>query len=471
MPARPTDDAPDLAPEAALAAGADDDRGHRLARAALTGGRVRALLLELWQRTRLDWGFVSDRLAQTFRKEGWLGAGERRFVAETLYGMIRHLRRIDAALAAGAPRGARPRDDQRLAAYLVLDGAITAADAARALPGLDWPAVAAIDERIARERDPVKRLAIAGSLPDWLAARLDADWGARAPALAAALNQRAPMTIRANRLRTSRDALADALAARGLRVRAGAHAADALVVESRTNLFALPELRAGLFEAQDEGSQLLAALLGEGPPAAAAAHGDVVVDVCAGAGGKTLALAARMGNRGRILASDPDGGKLDELRRRARRAGVTTVETHLLPDGAWPDALERRRGTVARVLVDAPCSGIGALRRNPEARWRLRESDLADFAARQRAIASRAATLLAPGGRLVYATCTLTSIENQAVVDDVARAAGLRRVPLTDVLGDERAATFASADGRDFTTTPDRHDTDGFFAAVLERPT
>ncbi len=449
----------------------DDEKlqDHRLARAVLSGGRVRALLLELWQRTRLDWGFVSDRLSQTFRKEAWLGSSERRFVAETLYGLVRHLRRIDAAIAAGARRASTARDDQRLVAYLVLDGSVTVADAGHALPGLDWSAVASIDLRLARERDPVKRLALSGSLPDWLAARFHADWGARAPALVAALNQRAPMTIRANRLRTTRDQLIAALAARGLAAHAGALADDAIIVDSRTNLFGLPEHTAGMFEAQDQGSQLLVELLGDRPgPAVATGVGDVVVDLCAGAGGKTLALASRMGNRGRIVATDPDAGKLDELRRRARRAGVTTVETHELPDGAWPDALERRRGTVARVLVDAPCSGVGALRRNPEARWRMRETDLADFARRQRAITIRAASLVAPGGRLVYATCTLLSIENQAVVNDVLAATGLERVPLASVLGD-RASTLASEDGRDFMATPDHHDTDGFYAAVLQR--
>ena len=448
----------------------DDERDPRMARAALAGGRLRTLLLELWQRTRLDWGFVSDRLAQTFRKESWLGGRDRRFVAETLYGLVRQLRRLDAAIAIGSRRGSAPRDDQRLVAYLLLDGQITVADAGRALPGLDWAAVAAIDARIARERDPVQRLALSGSLPDWLAARFHADWGPRAPALVRALNHRAPMTIRANRLRTTREGLIAALAARGLTAHAGAFADDAVIVDSRTNLFALPELAAGWFEAQDQGSQLLVELLGDRPgPAVATGYGDVVVDLCAGAGGKTLAIAARMGNRGRVIATDPDTGKLDELRRRARRAGVTTVEPIHLPDGAWPDALERHRDRVARVLVDAPCSGVGALRRNPEARWRLREADLADFGKRQRMIATRAATLLAPGGRLVYATCTLTSVENQAVVADVMAATGLVRVPLADVLGD-RAANLASDDGRDFTATPDRHDTDGFFAAVLERP-
>ena len=454
---------------------------RRLAASAIAGGRLRSLLLELWQRTRVDWGFVSDRLSQTFRKETWVGAHERRFIAETLYGMVRHLRRIDAAVSRGGRRGS-PRDADRLLAYLLLEGLIAPADAARAEPAIDWRAVAAIDEHIARERDPSARLALAASLPDWLARRLVDDWGARAPAIAAALNHRAPMTIRANRLKTTREQLAAALAAHGLATRPGAHAPDALVVESRTNLFALPELKAGMFEAQDEGSQLLAELVAPGRELSTStangrlgSHRDrlagarLVVDLCAGAGGKTLALAAMMGNRGRVIACDIDAGKLDELRRRGRRAGVSTVETVHLPDGVWPDALEDRREQVSRVLVDAPCSGVGALRRNPEARWRMNAADIDDFARRQRAIAERAATLLAPGGMLVYATCTLLAAENQAVAEAVAAARGLEVVPPAEVLGD-RAPALTTDDGRFFTVTPDRHDTDGFFAAVLRRP-
>ena len=281
------------------------------------------------------------------------------------------------------------------------------------------------------------------------------------PAIARALGRRAPTTIRANRLRTTAAALAEALAARGLHTTPCALATDGLHVDTRTNLNALPEFLAGDFEAQDEGSQLLAELCG--------GERDLVVDLCAGAGGKTLALAAQMGNRGRVLACDVDPRKLGELAKRARRAGVTTVETLHLDGGAWPDALERRRGQVARVLVDAPCSGVGALRRHPEARWRLREADLADFAASQVAIAGKAAALLAPGGRMIYATCTLIADENQAVVDAVARARGLRIVPLAEAW-DARAAAVATADGRFLTVDPDRHGTDGFFAAVLERP-
>jgi 16S rRNA (cytosine967-C5)-methyltransferase len=171
-----------------------------------------------------------------------------------------------------------------------------------------------------------------------------------------------------------------------------------------------------------------------------------------------------MANKGRIVSCDIDEAKLEELRRRARRAGVTTVDTVHLPDGVWPDALEDRAGTVTRVLVDAPCSGVGALRRNPEARWRMQAADIDDFARRQRAIVERAATLLAPGGTMIYATCTLLVAENQAVANAVAESRGLEIVPPAV------APELLTIDGRFFTVTPDRHGTDGFFAAVLRRP-
>lgn len=439
----------------------DKAQDQRRAAAMLSGGRVRGLVLELWQRTRLDWGFVSDRLSQTFRKETWLGAHDRRFVAETIYGLVRHVRRVDAAISAARRGASRPvRDEQRLIAYLVLEGLVSIADATRADRSIAWEQVAGFDASLARERDVVKRIAIGCSLPDWLAAALVADHGPRAEALARSLGTRAPMTIRANRLQTTREALAASLAARGLRTTPTALAADGLVVESRTNLFALDEFKAGAFEAQDEGSQLLAELVAPGR--------ETVVDLCAGAGGKTLALAAQMGNRGRLVACDPDDDKLAELRKRARRAGVTTIEPIRLPEGVWPDALERHRDRIARVLVDAPCSGVGSLRRNPELRWRLRASDIPDFARRQREILTKAAALLAPGGRVVYATCTLLAEENQAVVEAVAAERGLRIVPLAEAW-DARAAATATADGRFLQVDPDRHGTDGFFAAVLER--
>ena len=418
---------------------------RRIVRAVVDGGKLRALLLELWQRTRLDWGFVTDRLSQTFRRERNLGSSERRFVAETLYGMVRHLRRVDAAVAAGARRAAAPRDEQRLLAYLVLEAGLAPADAARVDPSIDWSKAAAIDDAIARERRPAARIAIACSLPDWLAARLVADWGDEAEALARGLNERAPMTIRANLLKTTRDALAAALAAEGIATTPGRHCDTALIVETRTNLFGLAAFKRGELEAQDEGSQLLADLVAPPPKA-------IVVDLCAGAGGKTLALAARMGNRGRLIATDVEERKLEELRRRARRAGVSNAQAALLPPQDWPAPLAHAAGKVDRVLVDAPCSGVGSLRRNPELRWRLTEADVARLTATQAALVRRAADLLAPGGHLVYGTCTVLTAENRAIVDAlVAERSDLTLVePIVQVV-------------------PHVHGTDGFFGAVLRK--
>jgi 16S rRNA (cytosine967-C5)-methyltransferase len=270
------------------------------------------------------------------------------------------------------------------------------------------------------------------------------------------------MTVRANLLVGDRDALAAELAREKLTTRPGQWTDTALIIESRTNLFTLDAFKRGAMEAQDEGSQLLAELA----TAALTQPKPLVVDLCAGAGGKTLAIAARLGNRGRLLATDIDSKKLEELRRRARRAKVTIAQAMHLEAGAWPPALDATRGKAEVVFVDAPCSGIGALRRNPEARWRLRESDLGELATRQREILANAANLLAPGGRLVYATCTLLRVENADVIDTVLAARPeLERVPLGDVLG-ERAAQLG---GDVLTVAPDTHGTDGFFAAILRR--
>lgn len=457
---------------------------HQLAAQVAEGGRLRALLLELWQRTRMDWGFVTDRLAQTFRKETWVGAHDRRFVSETLYGLVRHLRRIDLALERARRVKKSPRDLERLLALLVLDKLLDPARAAQLEPDLDWNQIAGVDEAIAGERKVAKRIALAASLPDWLAELLVADWGDEAEALALALNQRAPMTVRANLLLGDRDALAAELAAEKLQTHAGQWADTALVIDSRTNLFASAAFKRGAMEAQDEGSQLLAdlavptdtkSLVREGPArpnerailAPLGRRGDrltsLVIDYCAGAGGKTLAIAARLANRGRIVACDVDGKKLEELRRRARRAGVSNAQAIAIERGQWPRELDALRAKADVVFVDAPCSGIGALRRNPEARWRLREADIAEFAARQREIMKAAVQLAAPGACVVYATCSLLTAEN----DDVARSiAGVEQLPLAQVLGER--ATALSRDGA-FTVTPHVHGTDGFYARVLKR--
>ena len=196
-------------------------------------------------------------------------------------------------------------------------------------------------------------------------------------------------------------------------------------------------------EIQDEGSQLVAALVDARP-------GMRVADLCAGAGGKTLALAMTMQNRGQLVACDVSAARLDGAVRRLRRAGVHNVERHLLePGDKW---IKRRAKTFDRVLVDAPCTGTGTWRRNPDARLRLTEADLAELLPKQAAILDQAAFLVRTGGRLVYATCSLLPEENEAQV-----TAFLARHPDFILAGD-----FLSL-------SPARHGTDGFFAATLER--
>ncbi|MBT8494877.1 MAG: RsmB/NOP family class I SAM-dependent RNA methyltransferase, partial [Deltaproteobacteria bacterium] len=322
---------------------------------------MRKLLLTLWRRTRVDWSFASSSLADSFRANK-LGGRERRAIAECLYGMIRHHRRIDEALAAGGYRsGQRAPDEERIVAYLVLEEGLIANDAVRHFPDLDWQRVAAVDETLDALAPGPERLARRHSFPDWLAERLVRDLGDEAEALARSLSARAPMTVRVNRLKSSPEELMSSLAERDIRTRRSAIAGDALVFETRLNLFSLPEFKAGCFEAQDEGSQLIAELVMPPPKA-------MVVDFCAGAGGKTLAIAAAMAGKGRILATDIYKRKLDQLRKRCRRAAASNVQTVVIerdPKAPWPDPMSKWVGKASRVLIDAPCTGIGSLRRNP----------------------------------------------------------------------------------------------------------
>jgi 16S rRNA (cytosine967-C5)-methyltransferase len=263
-----------------------------------------------------------------------------------------------------------------------------------------------------------------------------------------------------NTARIDRDALAGRLGEEHVVARAAALSPVGLVFETRVNAFGLSAFRDGLFEVMDEGSQLVAELVAPPP-------GGHVLDACAGAGGKTLALGAALAGKGRVLALDTDGKKLEELRRRARRAGLTNVQAK--PVGGGPgDVAKAAAGVYDRVLVDAPCSGLGTLRRNPEARWRLRPADVEGFPARQVALLVSYAPLTAVGGRLIYATCTVDRRENDGVVERfLAERDDFVPVPVKEIWGRERAVKLG--DGMTLQLFPHRHDTDGFFAAVLRR--
>lgn len=432
--------------------------------------RVTRLLLDLWAQTRADWGFVTTRLAQAFREARFLHSRDRRDVAEAMYGMVRRVRAIDRALSrAGAPappplptgEPVPSRALHELIAYELLTGASDVARArARGGAEVRWEAVLAAEG--ARE-EGAAGLGVRQGLPDWLAARFLAAFGAEAEGVAAALNERAPLTLRANRLKTDRDALRARLAAEGVPTEPTRWASDGLTSAPRLNMFGLPSFRDGLFELQDEASQLVAELTAPPP------HG-LVVDACAGAGGKTLALGALMRNKGRIVSLDVSERKLVELRKRARRAGLSNHQALGIAEaGPLPPEVARLAGRADRVLVDVPCSGIGALRRNPEARWRLDPAFAAALPATQAAIALRMLPLVKPGGRLVYATCTILPEENEEVVARLLAEApvGLERISVAELFGKQRAAEIATADGLALATRPDKHGMDGFFAAAL----
>jgi 16S rRNA (cytosine967-C5)-methyltransferase len=287
-------------------------------------------------------------------------------------------------------------------------------------------------------------------LPDWLAEHFSRELGPSADDFCAHLNVPGPITLRVNPLRTSREALAERLRSEGVETAPGALSPLALhVVGPRPNLYGLDSLREGLFEVQDEGSQLLGLLVEARP-------GESVLDLCAGAGGKTLQLAAAMENRGKLLAYDPDAGRLDRLLQRCSRAGVSNVQVLRAP----PEGLN-----VDRVLVDAPCSELGSLRRGPDARFRLEPSSLSGLPRVQRDLLARAGRLVRPGGRVVYATCTVNRAENEEVV-----LGFLRESPGFRLVSPGAGWLDPSCVREGFLfCAPHSQGTDGFFAAVLER--
>jgi 16S rRNA (cytosine967-C5)-methyltransferase len=435
--------------------------------------------LQVAAEARSEWGYASDLIARTFRAHRELGSSERRRISETVYALIRADRRlgaiVDGLIARAVRRGdvVSPvaRDELKLIVHELREGVpveAVRADVKRLLRvDLELAGVTADDAGL-EGTSGIPREAVRLSMPDWLTATLFAELGeAEATPLLGAMNQRAPLAIRVNTVRTTREALVARLAEEGVTAVPGRWSPSALVLETRVNAFGLSSFRDGEFEVMDEGSQLVAELVAPPP-------GGRIVDACAGAGGKTLALAAALGGKGRVLALDVDGKKLEELRRRARRAGLNDVAARAIAREGDPLPEEARAGSWDRVLVDAPCSGLGTLRRNPEARWRLSPAIVAEFPPRQVALLVTYAPLVAVGGRLIYATCTVLAEENERVIERFcSERSDFARVPVKEIWGKARAEelgleTGPAGDGY-LRLLPHRHDTDGFFAAVLRR--
>ena len=301
------------------------------------------------------------------------------------------------------------------------------------------------------------------NLPDWLAAPLKQEAGDGFWPLVEAMNAPAPLDLRVNTLKAKREEVQAALKDAGIEAELTPYSPWGLRIHGKPALQKLDLFIQGLVEVQDEGSQLLAALL-------APKRGEMVVDFCAGAGGKTLALGALMRNTGRLYAFDVSGHRLEGLKPRLARSGLSNVYPAQIAHER-DDRIKRLAGKIDRVLVDAPCSGLGTLRRNPDLKWRQSPKALEELGEKQRAILASAARLVKPGGRLVYATCSLLRREN----DEVAAAFSAAN-PEFELLPVAEALTAAQVERSGELVSegylrlwPHTHATDGFFAAAWQR--
>ncbi len=385
-------------------------------------------------------GYHADKVIERrFRAHPKWGSRDRRLFAESVYDVIRWWRWCWHL--AGLPDAEHAQKEALDATRLWQVWCAYWYDRHGWLPA--WEECKSINtEKLVRRRAREAAPALRASFPDWLHERGSRELGERWPRALASLNEAAPVFLRANTLKAATGKVCHALEEEGIEARPVDGLPEALVLTKRQNVFQSTAFKDGLFEVQDAGSQRIAPLLQVAP-------GMRVVDGCAGAGGKSLHLAALMKNKGRIVALDTVEWKLKELRKRAARAGADTIETKVI-EGA--QTIKRLRETADRVLLDVPCSGLGVIRRNPDAKWKLHEEELERLRVLQADILERYSRMTRPGGKLVYATCSIFRSENEDQV-----AAFLAAHPGEWVLEEE------------FRLQPGDDGGDGFYAARLAK--
>jgi 16S rRNA (cytosine967-C5)-methyltransferase len=377
-----------------------------------------------------------------------LGQQDRAFVADTVFTVLRRLRLLESLTGGRNPRLLV------LAALTRLRGlSLRELDAALKSRERDW----LVDLKLRAEDGS---LAVRCDLPDWLLARLQRQYGGdELLALAQSLQRSAPLDLRVNVIKTERAAVLARLAADGIGAQATPYSPVGVRLEGKPQINRHALFLQGAVEIQDEGSQLLCQLL-------APRRGEMVADFCAGAGGKTLALGALMRGSGRLYAFDVSEKRLAGLKPRLARSGLSNVHPQWIAN-EHDARLKRLAGKLDRVLVDAPCTGTGTLRRNPDLKWRQDEGALAERRATQDAILTAAARLVKPGGMMLYATCSLLDEENTEVVASFLAAHDRFELrPANAVLAQQRIELDT---GDYLRLAPHLHGTDGFFAALLAR--
>lgn len=419
------------------------------------GGRIAAAIeiLDLVHKQKAP----ADRLAnEYFRARRFIGSKDRTAVSALVYGVLRRRAQLEwwlARVREGAARVPFMANGRSWAlAHLAIVDGWDAGRIGHAFSGerYDPPPLKAHEEAsvaamAGRSIDhPDQPDWVRFNLPPWAAERFAARYGEGARAEMAAMGEEAPLDIRVNLLKGSREDARKALKSAGIVAAPTKLSPWGLRVEERANLMASEPYKSGLVEIQDEGSQMVAVMVDAKP-------GMRVCDFCAGAGGKTLAIAATMDNKGHIVACDTSTKRLEGATTRLRRAGVHNVERRALESERDP-WVKKHKAAFDRVLVDAPCTGTGTWRRNPDARWTLAKEEIAELTAKQARILDSAARLVKPGGMLIYATCSILPEENEAQAD--AFLAG--------------HPDFARARD-DLSLSPAKDETDGFYVAVMAR--
>ncbi|HAP36783.1 MAG TPA: hypothetical protein DCQ28_12910 [Bacteroidetes bacterium] len=401
----------------------------------------------------------ADRLIDMFfRERKYLGSKDRRFISETLYGILRNKRKIELSF--------NDIEEKRISlfscvAYLLMDKKY-AVDLLSTEVDIPIDTIVRIEQNINSNLaggSSVDAVALHYSFQDWMIQEWNEYFGSsEVTPLCRTLNTQAPMTLRVNTLKTTVEECQRKMELEGIETEKAKYSPYALHLKKRINVFQSLAFKEGLFEVQDEGSQLLAMLVDPKPKSK-------VIDACAGAGGKALAMASIMNNRGEIFAFDIHSFRLDELKKRIRRSGVDTIRTKAIREN---EVEEGFIDAADFVLVDAPCTGTGTIRRNPGMKWSVTEQMVRELHEKQLSILSFNSQYVKVGGRLVYATCSLIKDENENVVElFLSMKKNFELVNPSSIL--ERYNLAGMTDNKYFQLLPHKFNTDGFFAAVMKR--
>lgn len=379
--------------------------------------------------------FADKVIEQSLKSNKKWGSHDRKFIAETTYTIVRYWRLLNEMMGINAEEN----NDylwKLFAGYLLWKN----------IPLPQWEEFTSIDQNnIMKENgSKLSERKIKESIPDWLDELGEKELGNKWDAEIAALNKEAPVILRANTLKISREALQQKFLEIGIQTFPLDFTSDGLLVEQRQNLFQTPYFKEGYFELQDASSQLVANYLDVKP-------GMRVIDACAGAGGKSLHIAALMQNKGKILSLDTEEWKLNELKKRANRNGINIIETRTITSSK---VIKRLADSADRVLLDVPCSGLGVLRRNPDAKWKLTNERIEELKSLQQKILESYSSMVKPNGKIVYSTCSILSSENERQIERFFSSESNRQ-------------KFKLIDERKISPAGDGFD--GFYISVLQR--